>query len=135
MGAAAFFAPKPPSFDFFGAALVDPVDVETAGDEFSLEAPSFEAGLEPGVEAERRDEELMVRGAVVADAARPMTGTLEGVDAAELAILAAGLSHDEKKSSSSPPAAESAAGAASMPSTKIRVGYLHLCEGTKKINM
>lgn len=125
MGAAAFFAPRPPSFDFFGAAAAEPVGVDTAGDELRRDAPSFEPGREPGVEFVRRDEELMVRGPVVVDAARPMTGTPAGVDAAELAGLAAGLSHEEKESSSSFPAAGVAdAATVSIPSTKMRVGYL-----------
>ena len=91
--------------DFF-AAVEEAVGVETvevAGEELRRDAPSLDAGREPGeVVEERREEELIVRGAAVAEAARPRTGT----DAAGVlaAGLAAGLSHDEKKSSSSPAA-------------------------------
>ena len=94
-------------------------------DEVSLEAPSLDPGRDPGDVFERREEELIVRGAVGAVAARPRTGGPEGVEDAEPVGFAAGLSHDEKKSSSSPPAADAVAGVAtSIPSTNIRVGYL-----------
>ena len=129
MGAVAFLAPSPPSFDFFEAAeavvVIDAVDA--AGEELRRDAPSFDAGREPGeVVEERREEELMVRGAAVAEAARPSTGTDAAGVLAELVGLEAGLSHEEKKSSSSAPAPLDAAAAATsvMPSTKMRSGCL-----------
>lgn len=98
--------------------------MDVAGDELRRDAPSFEEGRDPGVVEERREAELTARGAAVADAERPSTGT-DAVGVADDEGFAAGLSQEEKKSSSSPPAgAEAAAGASVIPSTKMRAGYL-----------
>lgn len=125
-GAAAFFAPNPPSFDFFGAADAELV-IEEA-EEFKRDAPSLEAGFEDPseeVEFERRDAELTVLGALPTLAALPITGGDVGLDdAAGEGDLTVGLSHDEKKSSS----AFAAAGvpAESAPSTTTFSGDLGL---------
>ena len=120
MGAAAFFAPRPPSFDFLGAEVV--VGVE--GDEFRRDAPSLEAGREVLEVGERSEEEVIVRGAMVA--ARPMTGGDTGVCGAELVGFAAGLSQEEKKSSSAAAlgAEVGVAAPVSTPSTTTPLGNL-----------
>ncbi len=89
-------------------------------DDVKREAPSFDAGrdAEPTDEFDRREEELIVRGA---EAERPMMGGGEGVDEA-VAGLDVGLSHEEKKSSSS--WAEVGVGGISIPSTKTLSGNL-----------
>ena len=127
MGAAAFFAPRPPSFDLRGTeAEVGVVRVVAAGDEFRREAPSLEAGRDGLDVDERSEEELMVRGAAATVAARPMTGGVAGVRGAELVDFAAGLSQEEKKSSSAPSLAADAGVAApvSTPSTTTPLGNL-----------
>ncbi len=124
---AAFFAPRPPSLDFFAPAEALPAT--DVADEFRREAPSLDAGREPTVEElERRDAELTVRGpvgALEALAERPMTGGAAGLEDVGAGLGAAGLSQDEKKSSSSPPAfGVGAAETSAAPSTTIFSGYL-----------
>ena len=121
---AAFFAPRPPSFDFFGAAdavLVLPIE---DAEELRREAPSVEAGREPGpAELARKEAELTVRGALPALDDRPMIGGADGFDDVDEVLGAAGLSQEEKKSSSSPLALAGAA-ADSAPSTTTFSGNL-----------
>lgn len=126
---AAFFAPRPPSLDFFAPAEALPAT--DVADEFRREAPSLDAGREPAVEElERRDAELTVRGpvgALEALAERPITGGAAGLEDVGAGLGAAGLSHDEKKSSSSPPAfGVGAAEMSAAPSTTIFSGYLQI---------
>lgn len=134
MGAAAFLAPKPPSFDFLAPAeLAVPVGavLVIALDEVKREAPSLLVRPAAGVELERNEEEEMVRGTgettevveEAAEAERPMLGGGEvGGDNAGVPGLEDGLFQDVKKSSSS--GCEGGVGEASMPSTKMRSGYL-----------
>lgn len=91
------------------------------GDEFRRDAPSLEAGREVLEVGERSEEEVIVRGAIVA--ARPMTGGDTGVCGAELVGFAAGLSQEEKKSSSAT-ALEGVAVPVSTPSTTTPLGNL-----------
>lgn len=116
-------APSPPSLDFFEPADVAPVVVVLPLEEFRREAPSLDAGLEAAEDVERRDEELTVRGAEVAEAERPISGGPEGVEAAGVDGFDAGLSQEEKKSSSSAVAVGVDTTSAA-PSTNIRAGYL-----------
>lgn len=100
-------------------------------DEVRREAPSLPGRPEAGVELERKEDEEIVRGAGetiedtddAADWERPMIGGELGVDGNDgVPGLEAGLSQDVKKSSSS--ACGGGVGEASMPSTKMRWGYL-----------
>ena len=124
-GAAAFFAPRPPSLDFLGP---DEAALATEGvEEFRREAPSLDAGRDATevVELERREAELTVRGAAVpALADLPMTGGGVGLEDVTGALGAAGLSQEEKKSSSSPPFVAGAE-TGSAPSTTILSGCLY----------
>jgi len=100
-------------------------------DEVKREAPSLPARPETGVELERKEFDVIVRGAgeamevadEAADAERPKMGGGEvGGDSDGVPGLELGLSQDVKKSSSS--ACDGGVGEASMPSTKMRSGYL-----------
>jgi hypothetical protein len=112
----------------------------TVLDDVKREAPSLLVRPDTGVELERKEEEVMVRGAgetieMVEEAAeveRPMLGGGEGDDNAGVPGFEDGLFQDVKKSSSSS-ACDGGVGAASMPSTKMRSGYLHV--GFSKCNI
>jgi hypothetical protein len=133
IGATAFLAPRPPSLDFLAGAELGAADdvLVIELDDVKREAPNFPARPEAGVELERKDDEEIVRGAgetmevvdEAAEAERPMVGGGEvGGDKAGVPGFELGLSHDVKKSSSS--ACDGGVGEASMPSTKMRSGYL-----------
>jgi hypothetical protein len=100
-------------------------------DDVKREAPNLPPRPETGVELERKEFDVMVRGAgetmevvdEAADAERPKMGRGEGGgDNAGVPGFELGLSQDVKKSSSS--ACGGGVGEASMPSTKMRSGYL-----------
>lgn len=147
-GAAAFLAPRPPSFPFRAAAPVvvvadGVVDVEVVLEavEERRDAPNF-AGLDepkpPVEDVERNEEEVTVRGPVVAEDAEvdrdPMTGGgagEAGLEEVGVEGLEAGLSHEEKKSSSafSPPPLAGVAEVdleVSTPSTEMPYGNLFI---------
>lgn len=131
IGAAAFFAPNPPNFDFLAGAAPTPaallpVDAfEDAAEDVNLDAPSLDAGreAEPREEFDRIEAELIVRGA---EADRPITGGAAGVDGVDDdADLVVGLSQEEKKSSSSW-AEVGVGGISPIPSTMILSGNLRM---------
>lgn len=125
MGAAAFFAPKPPSFDFLAGAeavVEDVVVVEL--EDVRREAPSFVGLPAAGEVFERKEDEEMVRGAEGAVGTRPTTGGVAAGVMAREPGLEVGLSQDVKKSSSSAGAEGGGEVEDSMPSTNMPCGYL-----------
>jgi hypothetical protein len=115
------------------AELAAAEDVLVELDDVKREAPSFPVRPETGVELERKEDEEIVRGAgdtmevvdEAAEAERPIVGRGEaGGDKAGVPGFELGLSQDVKKSSSS--ACDGGVGDASMPSTKMRPGYLRV---------
>lgn len=131
MGAAAFFAPKPPNFDFLAPAAPPEDVLVTELDDVNRDAPSLLGRPAAGDDVERNEDDEIVRGAgdamevaeEAAEGVRPMIGGEVGADeGAGVLGFEAGLSQDEKKSSSS--AWAEGVGAASIPSTNNFVGNL-----------
>lgn len=117
MGVIAFFAPRPPSLDFFcGLEVADEPIADV--DDVRRVAPSLGVPLVEVLELDRIELDVAAREVT----GRPITGGDMGAEV-EVTFGEAGFSHEEKKSSS-PCAVSALAGDASTPSTTTRAGKL-----------